>query len=108
MGSFNEAINQLLAFVKKYPNFFIFWQRFIFSGLDTLQQKEYAEVIENYRFMLDVYPSSSLIVQAQYSIGDSYYNLENYEAAITAYKQLVEKYPSSPLAADALRSMQYV
>jgi TolA-binding protein len=54
-----------------------------------------------------VYPSSSLIPLAYYSIGDAYFNEAKYDSAIISYEKVIALYPSSENVFDAVNGIQY-
>lgn len=102
-----EAITELLAFVRKFPRSAYAPYALYLTGWIRFEQKKYNEAIENFNFLTQAYPQSILVPRAYYSIGDAHYNMGNYENAIAHYKIVVESYPSSSLAPDALKSIQF-
>ena len=58
------------------------------------------------QFMLR-YPESSLVDNALFWIGETYYRTEDYENAVLNYQQVVKKYPKGSKGPDALLKMGY-
>ena len=59
------------------------------------------EAITTFRRLLNQFPESNWVEEAQYNLGFLYFQNENYEAAIEAYQKLINQYPRDPLAAKA-------
>ncbi len=57
--------------------------------------------------ILKKHPSHHLADNAQYWIGEIYYDIENFPKAILAFKEVVTKYPKENKAADALLKIGY-
>ena len=53
------------------------------------------------------YPSSALLDNAQYWIGEAYYVTRDYDRAAQAFRAVGEKFPSSRKAPDALLKLGY-
>jgi tol-pal system protein YbgF len=58
------------------------------------------------QFMLR-YPDSSLVDNALFWIGETYYRMEDYENAVLHYQQVVKQYPKGSKGPDALLKMGY-
>ena len=65
---------------------------------DTL----YEEAIGKFQGIIQQYPASNYAEQAQFFLGNSYYELQQYVNAIFAYKRLIENYPSTTLYPQAI------
>lgn len=107
MGNLDAAYNEVLEFVKRYPNSQYSPNALYLNGWIRFQQKNYAEAINSFNFLIDAYPNSLLVPRAKYAIGDALYNMNKFEEAAQQYKNIIDDYPTSPLVADALRSLQY-
>ena len=59
------------------------------------------------REFLKKYPDSSLADNAQYWLGEAYYDQRNYEQALTEFRRVVKRYPSGNKAPDALLKIGY-
>jgi tol-pal system protein YbgF len=53
------------------------------------------------------YPESSLVDNALFWIGETYYRTEDYENAVLNYQQVIKKYPKGSKGPDALLKMGY-
>jgi tol-pal system protein YbgF len=53
------------------------------------------------------YPDSSLVDNAFFWIGETYYRTEDYENAVLKYQEVVKKYPKGSKGPDALLKMGY-
>jgi tol-pal system protein YbgF len=53
------------------------------------------------------YPESSLVDNALFWIGETYYRLGDYENAVLNYQQVIKKYPKGSKGPDALLKMGY-
>lgn len=85
--------------------FIIFLPLFVFAGAkedfdfakkmydDTL----YEEAIGKFQDIVQQYPSSSYAEHAQFYLGNSYVELEQFVNAIFAYKRLLENYPNTTI-----------
>ena len=60
------------------------------------------EAIAHCRHILKTYPKHQLAANAQYWIGESYFQLRDYRAAIEAQRRLLGTYPDSAKVPDAL------
>ena len=75
------------------------------------KQGKYAQAIREYQRVVDKYPNPireagaekaiDLRPEAQYYIGESFLNLENYPKAIAAYEKVLQHHPKSEWADDA-------
>jgi len=67
----------------------------------------YDEALTLFKDFLQHYPQHHLADNAQYWIGEIYYDLENYPNAILAFKEVVTRYAEETKAPDALLKMGY-
>ncbi|MFN3306543.1 MAG: tetratricopeptide repeat protein [Candidatus Kapaibacteriota bacterium] len=107
MGNLDAAYNEVLEFVKRYPNSQYSPNALYLNGWIRFQQKNYVEAINSFNFLIDAYPNSLLVPRAKYAIGDALYNMNKFEEAAQQYRSIIDDYPTSPLVGDALRSLQY-
>jgi tol-pal system protein YbgF len=63
---------------------------------------KHREAFDAYEKFLQTYPNSSLVPDAQYSLGYTQFSLKNYKAAIATQQKLVKQYPDSPKVPDAM------
>lgn len=65
------------------------------DGIDKLGMKKYSAARESFTSLIRKFPKSDLADDAQFNIGESYYNEKWYEKAILEYQGVIEKYPKS-------------
>ena len=59
------------------------------------------EAITTFRRLLNEFPESDWVEEAQYNLGYLHFQNQNYDEAIDAYEKLIRQYPRDPLAAKA-------
>lgn len=62
----------------------------------------YRQAIQGFQTFLNRFPNNSYAGNAQYWLGDCYFNLQEYAMAIDAFRRGVEEYVQSPKSPDAL------
>ncbi len=72
------------------------------NALNDYAKGEYELAINGFRHHIELYPNSSLLPNARYWLGESYYSQKNYDQAIKEFALLVKRYPENPKAASAL------
>ena len=78
------------------------------AALDTLVERfEAADSARMFRSFIDSYPQSTLIPNAWYWLGESYYVTQNYELAQDAFANLLRDHPGSRKEADAMLKLGY-
>ncbi|MDR2051188.1 MAG: tol-pal system protein YbgF [Deltaproteobacteria bacterium] len=65
------------------------------SGTKAFSDRRYDDAVRIFTDFINTYPRHSLISNAHFWQGESYYQLKNYSNAILAYQQVIEKYPGS-------------
>lgn len=71
------------------------------AAFKALKAGDYVKSSRGFKAFIDRWPKSSLIPNARYWLGESYYATGNYDMAATQFKQVVDTYPTHPKAADA-------
>jgi tol-pal system protein YbgF len=71
------------------------------------QEHRYDEALTLFQDFLRQYPQHDLADNAQYWIGEIYYDLEDYANAILAFKEVVTRYAEDNKAPDALLKIGY-
>ncbi|MBM3214864.1 tetratricopeptide repeat protein [Candidatus Poribacteria bacterium] len=103
----NEAFDELL---RRHATSPLVPESILYRANGYFKRNQYTDAIREYVRVRDGYPNAETTVgnrkiqireQAQYQIGESYYNLRDYATAIRSYRELQALYPSSPLADDA-------
>ena len=78
------------------------------AALDALVERfEAADSARLFQAFLRDYPSSALVPNAYYWLGESYYVTQNYDLALEAFQTLMSQHPGSRKEADALLKMGY-
>ena len=78
------------------------------AALDALVERfEAADSARLFQAFLRDYPSSALVPNAYYWMGESYYVTQNYDLALEAFKTLLSQHPGSRKDADALLKLGY-
>ena len=78
------------------------------AALDALVERfEAADSARLFQAFLRDYPSSALVPNAYYWMGESYYVTQNYDLALEAFKTLLLQHPGSRKEADALLKLGY-
>ena len=78
------------------------------TALDALVERfEAADSARLFQAFLRDYPSSALVPNAYYWMGESYYVTQNYDLALEAFKTLLSQHPGSRKEADALLKLGY-
>jgi tol-pal system protein YbgF len=72
------------------------------QSIDLLHQGKHAEAISGLRKFIATYPSHDYADNAQYWLGECYYDQKDYSSALREFRRVVEKYPSGNKAPDAL------
>lgn len=65
------------------------------SGTKAFSDRRYNDAVQIFTDFINTYPKHSLISNAHFWQGESYYQLKNYSNAILSYQQVIEKYPGS-------------
>lgn len=72
------------------------------NALNDYAKGHYELAINGFRSHIDLYPDSSLLPNARYWLGESYYSQKNYDQAIKELALLVKQYPDNPKVASAM------
>lgn len=76
-------------------------------AFESLKAGEYGSAITQFRDFMTVYPTSGLLENAQYWIGEAFYVTRDYDQALAAFRAVGERWPNSQKAADALLKTGY-
>ncbi len=78
------------------------------AALDALVERfEAAESARLFQAFIQSYPDSTLVPNAWYWLGESYYVTQNYELGLEAFQTLLSRYPGSRKEADAMLKQGY-
>lgn len=75
------------------------------DALTAFNKKKWDKAIELFTLIVLNSPGSDLADDAQFYIGECYFNRKEYLLAIAEYQKLTERYPYSPLIEDAYYKM---
>jgi tol-pal system protein YbgF len=77
------------------------------AAFEKLKAGNYSEAIVAFQGFMNHYPSSNLLDNAQYWIGEAYYVTRDYEHAARAFGAVGERWPTSRKAPDALLKLGF-
>lgn len=72
------------------------------NALNDYAKGHYELAINGFRSQIEIYPDSSLVPNARYWLGESYYSQKNYDQAIKELALLIKQYPNNPKVASAM------
>jgi tol-pal system protein YbgF len=72
------------------------------NALDDYTKGNYDLAIAGFRSYMQNYPRSSLVANAQYWLGESYYSQRNYVQATQEFDAVIRDFPDSPKVPSAL------
>ncbi len=75
------------------------------TGLAAYRGGDYQGAIASFDGIVKRYPRDALAPNAQYWIGDAWFNLRDFRSAVAAQQALVINYPDSPKIPDALLNL---
>jgi len=68
------------------------------KAIDLLKQTQYQDAIAEYEKVISLLPDSEIALDAQYWIGQSYFQMGKHDEALTIFKKLIQEYPASAIA----------
>ena len=77
------------------------------KAFDKLKGGSYGDAIIAFQSFMKRYPSSALLDNAQYWIGEGYYVTRDYDHAALAFRAVGERFPASRKAPDAMLKLGY-
>ncbi|HEY4365837.1 MAG TPA: tol-pal system protein YbgF [Steroidobacteraceae bacterium] len=77
------------------------------AAFDLLKDSKYPEAISGFKQFLVAFPTSALIDNAQYWLGEAHYVSKEYPEALKDFRTVIEKYPDSRKTPDALLKIGY-
>jgi len=72
------------------------------DAYETFLREDWAAAQKKFLALLDRYPKSDYADNAQFWIGESFYNQKNYEKAILEYEKVIQNYPQGDKLSSAL------
>jgi tol-pal system protein YbgF len=100
MDELNKKVGDLAAQPKKEVA--VTPESFYAKGLETFKAGDMQAAREIFAKFLDQYPTHDLAANAQYWIGETYYNEKGYEPAILAYQEVIKQYPGKDKVTAAM------
>lgn len=77
------------------------------NALNDYTRGKYDLAIDGFRTYIILYPTASLLPNAQYWLGESFYSLKNYGLAIKQFNLFLTEYPDNPKAPAAMLKQGY-
>jgi tol-pal system protein YbgF len=77
------------------------------KNLKLLQQARFADAIKGFKSFLKQYPNSTLAGNAQFWMGEAYYQNNDFDTALVSFKKVLKDYPASNKVADAMAKVGY-
>ena len=68
------------------------------KAINLLKQTQYRDAIAEYEKVVSLLPDSEIALDAQYWIGQSYFQMGRHDEALSIFKKLVQEYPESAIA----------
>ena len=100
-GDYKTAAGMFEEFAREFPKNDLADNALYWSGECRYTQKDYSGALEQFRQVIEAYPSGSKVPDALLKIGFTYLSLGNKESAITYLKRVVSQFPFSTAAAKA-------
>ncbi|HKA92136.1 MAG TPA: tol-pal system protein YbgF [Haliangiales bacterium] len=77
------------------------------SGTEALSRRDHAAAIAAFRRFLERWPDHDYADNAQYWLGEAYYDQADYKTALLEFKKVLSRYPDGNKAPDALLKVGY-
>jgi len=77
------------------------------NALNDYTKGNYDFAIAGFRTYIQNYPKTSLVPNAQYWLGESYYGQKNYAQAVEEFEVIIRDYPDNPKVPSALFKQGY-
>jgi tol-pal system protein YbgF len=77
------------------------------DALEALRAGHHAAALSGFRRFLDRYPVHDYADNAQYWIGECYYDLHQYQAATREFRAVIERYPRGNKVPDAMLKLGF-
>jgi tol-pal system protein YbgF len=77
------------------------------ASYQALTRREHATAIAGFRKFLERFPGHDYADNAQYWLGEAYYDQRDYQAALGEFRRVVKRYPDGNKAPDALLKIGY-
>jgi len=77
------------------------------NALNDYTEGKYDLAIEGFRSYITLYPKTSLLPNAYYWLGESFYKRKNHDLAIKQFELFLKEYPKNPKVASAMLKQGY-
>jgi tol-pal system protein YbgF len=77
------------------------------NALNDYTEGNYDLAIEGFRSYITLYPKTSLLPNAYYWLGESFYRRKNHDLAIKQFELFLKGYPNNPKVASAMLKQGY-
>jgi tol-pal system protein YbgF len=81
--------------------------RLYHRALDALLEGKHAAALAGFRKFLSLYPTHGYADNAQYWIGECFYDLNQFRSAAREFRRVAERYPHGNKVPDALLKLGY-
>jgi outer membrane protein assembly factor BamD len=71
-------------------------------GSEKYQKEKFSDSIEAYEKLIDLYPFSMYVTQAELQIADSYFHRRRFIEAATAYEDFIDRHPTNESTPHAM------
>jgi tol-pal system protein YbgF len=72
------------------------------KSYEALRASKHEEAVQGFRDFLHLYPTHDLADNAQYWLGECYYDRKDYASAVREFRKVIEHYPGGNKVPDAL------
>jgi len=77
------------------------------KSYETLRAGKHDEAMQGFREFLHLFPNHDLADNAQYWLGECYYDRKDYASAVREFRRVIERFPSGNKVPDALLKVGY-
>jgi ABC-type branched-subunit amino acid transport system substrate-binding protein len=107
-GRFDTAAMSFVRMIKDTPRSHRATSAYIMGGKAFYELKNYRESIRLLKDLLDVYPQSSYLDDAHYSLGLNYSRIERYEDAASEFMTVIQTSTESRLVSRAKKMLELI
>jgi ABC-type branched-subunit amino acid transport system substrate-binding protein len=107
-GKYDTASAVFVRTIKEYPRSHRTTSAFIMGGKTYYESKNYRESIRLLKDLIDLYPQSSYVDDAHYSLGLDYYRLERYEDAAQEFIVVIQMSQDQRLVIHAQKMLEMI
>jgi ABC-type branched-subunit amino acid transport system substrate-binding protein len=107
-GRFDTASALFARTIKEYPRSHRTTGAFIMGGKAYYEARNYRESIRLLKDLIDLYPQSSYIDDAHYTLGLDYYRMERYEDAVSELINVVQISQTPRLVNRSMRLLETI